>query len=239
MGPVLGIVPSRGGSKGIPRKNIRLLAGRPLLHYAVMAAQKSGVIDRLILSTDSEEIAQVGHHLGVEVPFLRPSELAQDDTPMLLVVEHAVTKLEETDWSPEVVILLQPTAPLRRPEHIVKALTILRTTGCDSVVSVVEVPKHFSPHYVMKIQDGRLVNYLAEGQAITRRQDAPAAYSRDGTVYVVWRKILMEDHSLYGTDCYPLILSAEESVNLDTLQDWVLAEQKIAGANLCTGRSGT
>lgn len=231
MGPVLGIIPARGGSKGIPMKNIRLLAGQPLLYYTVKAAKESGVIDRLILTTDSEEIAEVGRCLGVEVPFLRPTELAQDDTPMLMVVEHAVSKLEERGWSPEVIILLQPTAPLRRPEHIVKALSILHTTACDSVVSVVEVPKHFSPHYVMKIQDGRLVNYLAEGRAITRRQDVPPVYSRDGTVYAMWRKTVMEAHSLYGTDCRPLILSAEESVNLDTLQDWVLAEQKLAATH--------
>jgi len=228
MGYVLGIVPARGDSKGIPGKNVRLLAGQPLLYYTVKAAKGAGIIDRVILTTDSEEIAEVGRGLGLEVPFLRPPELARDDTPMLPVVEHAVASLEKDDWKPEVVVLLQPTAPLRRPEHIVQAVSILRETRCDSVVSVVPVPEHFSPHYVMKITEGRLIHFLPEGHAITRRQDAPRAYYRDGTVYVTWRNVVMETHSLYGEDCRPLLLSEEESINIDTMEDWTTAEQRLA-----------
>jgi CMP-N-acetylneuraminic acid synthetase len=225
---ILGIIPARGGSKGIPRKNIRPLAGYPLLYYTVETAFRSGVIDRLILSTDCEEIAELAHELGVEVPFIRPLELAQDDTPMLPVLQHAVRKIEEDGWHAEIVVLLQPTAPLRQPKHIISAISLLRSTGCDSVVSVVEIPKHYSPYYAMKIAEGRLMSFLPEGRVIARRQDVPPVYSRDGTVYVMWREVLMGQDSLYGSDCRPLVLPSEESINLDTLDDWIVAETRLA-----------
>jgi CMP-N,N'-diacetyllegionaminic acid synthase len=224
---VLGIIPARGGSKGIPGKNTRLLAGRPLMEYAVRAAQDSGVIDRLILSTDSPEIGEVGRRLGVELPFLRPPALAQDDTPMVGVVEHAVRALEDQAWSPEIIVLLQPTAPLRQPRHIATALQLLRSSGCDAVASVVEVPRHLSPDYVMKVIDGRLVSFLPEGRSVVRRQDARPAYARDGTVYAFWRKTLVTTGSIYGNDCRPLVLSPHESVTLDAPDDWPIAELRL------------
>jgi CMP-N-acetylneuraminic acid synthetase len=227
-GPVLGLVPARGGSKGIPGKNLKPLAGRPLLAYTADAARASGALDRLVLTTDAAEIAEAGRALGLEVPFVRPAALAADDTPMVRVVEHAVRTLDGAGWRAEVIVLLQPTAPLRRPEHIVRALEILATTGCDAVASVVEVPRHFSPDYVMRLDAGRLVSFLPEGGALTRRQDARPAYSRDGTVYVMRRRTLLEEGSLYGRDCRALILGAGESVNLDTLEDWRAAEERLA-----------
>ena len=227
MSGVLGVIPARGGSKGIPGKNIRLLGGRPLLEYTVRAARESGVIDRLILSTDSSEIAEVGRGLGVEVPFLRPSALAQDETPMLAVLQHALAFLEDRGWSPDIITLLQPTAPLRRPVHISDAIALLRSAGCDAVASVAEVPRHLSPDYVMRIVDGRLVSFLPEGRSLMRRQDARAAYARDGTVYAFWRKTLVEMASIYGNDCRPLVVPSHESVTLDTLDDWPIAELRL------------
>ncbi|KAA3646404.1 MAG: acylneuraminate cytidylyltransferase family protein [Chloroflexi bacterium] len=227
MSKVLGIIPARGGSKGIPNKNLRELAERPLLAYTVDAAQDSGVIDRLILSTDSEEIAELGRGLGVEVPFLRPTELAQDDTAMLPVLQHAVKQVEAEGWQPEIIVLLQPTAPLRKAKHIVEAVELLQKENCDSVVSVVEVPGHYLPHFVMKIEDDKLDFFLPEGERVPRRQDAPKAYSRDGSVYVFWRDLLIEKNTIYGDDCRPLILSHEHSVNLDTLEDWAEAEKML------------
>jgi CMP-N,N'-diacetyllegionaminic acid synthase len=225
---VLGVVPARGGSKGIPDKNLRPLAGRPLLAYVRDAAQVSGVVDRLVLSTDSEEIAELGRRLGLDVPFLRPAELARDDSPMQPVVEHAVVEVERGGWRPDVVLVLQPTAPLRRGEHIAAAVDLLERSGCSSVVSVVEIPRHFAPQYAMKMVEGRLVPYLPEGRRITRRQDAEAAYSRDGTVYAVRRDVLVEQHDLYGDDCRPLVLAADESVNLDAPGDWAAAEVRLS-----------
>lgn len=233
-GPVLGIVPARAGSKGIPDKNLRPLAGRPLLDYAAAAARASGVIDRLILSTDSAAIARLGHRLGLEVPFLRPAELARDETPMAPVLEHAVAFLEDAGWSPEIVVLLQPTSPLRRPEHIARAVSLLRAERCDSVVTVVEIPRHLSPQYVMRIRDGRLEPFLPEGARIARRQDAEPAYARDGTVYAFRRDVLASTHGIYGADCRPLLLAPEESLMLDTLEDWAAAEARLGeGQSSC------
>jgi len=229
-GRVLGLVPARGGSKGIPGKNVRPLLGRTLLDYTARAAMESGVIDRLVLSTDDAAIAAAGEHAGLAVPFLRPPDLAADDTPMLPVIEHAVGFLEATGWSPEIVVLLQPTSPLRRPAHVRAAVERLRSSVADSVVTVIELPRHLSPDYVMRVDEGRLVPFLPQGAAVTRRQDARAAFVRDGTVYAFWRRTLRETGSLYGRDCRPLLLPASESLTLDTEDDWREAERRLGEA---------
>jgi CMP-N-acetylneuraminic acid synthetase len=226
---VLGIVPARGGSKGVPGKNLRLLAGRTLLDYTATAASQSGVIDRVVLSTDSDEIADVGRRAGMEVPFMRPASLAQDDTPMLPVIQHVITTLTESGWTPDVIVLLQPTSPLRRPWHIRDAVTTLRETKADSVVTVVELPRHLSPDYVMRIEGGVLRPFLPDGARVTRRQDARAAYSRDGTVYACWRATIDRFRSIYGERCHPLIVSAADSLSIDSLDDWAEAERRLAG----------
>lgn len=230
MGHVLALVPARGGSKGIPDKNMRPLAGRSLLEYAAEAAAASGVVDRSVLSTDSERVAAEGRRAGLEVPFLRPSALARDDTPMLPVIEHALDALEHDGWAAEVVLLLQPTSPLRRPEHIRAAVQQLRDSGADSVVTVVELPRHFSPDYVMRVDDGRLVPFLAEGGRVTRRQDARPAFVRDGTVYAFWSRTVRETRSIYGRDCRPLVLSARDSMTIDAPDDWNEAERRLRAA---------
>ena len=167
-----------------------MLAGRPLLDYTARAARESSVLDRIILSTDSDEIAEAGRRSGLEVPFMRPASLAEDDTPMLPVVRHAIDTLSAGGWTPEVIVLLQPTSPLRRPSHVRDAVTMLHETKADSVVTVVELPRHLSPDYVMRIDDGVLRPFLPDGARVTRRQDARPAYSRDGTVYACWRATL-------------------------------------------------
>lgn len=227
---VLGLVPARGGSKGIPGKNIKPLAGRPLLAYVADAAVGSGVIDRVVLTTDSPEIADVGHSLGLEVPFLRPAELAGDDAAMIDVVRHALAWAAEADCAPEIVVLLQPTAPLRRPEHIAEAVETLRRTDCDSVASVIPLPLHFSPDYVMRIEQERLVTFLPEGERATRRQDVRPAYSRDGTVYAFWRATVERYGTIYGEDCRPLLVDPACSINLDTPEDWAAAERALSHA---------
>jgi CMP-N,N'-diacetyllegionaminic acid synthase len=227
-GHVLGLIPARAGSKGIPGKNIRPLAGRTLLDYTANAAAASTVIDRLVLSTDDPRIAAEGARLGIDVPFLRPADLAADDTPMLPVIEHAVAALESGGWSPEIIVLLQPTSPLRRPAHIRSAVAELRASGADSVVTVVELPRHLSPDYVMRIEEGRLVPFLERGATVTRRQDARPAYVRDGTVYAFWRRTLRDTGSLYGRVCRPLVVPAAESLTLDSEDDWLDAERRLA-----------
>lgn len=226
MPTVLGLIPARGGSKGIPGKNIRLLNGKPLLYYTVQSARESGLVDRLILTTDSTEIAMVGRDLGIEVPFIRPAHLAQDDTPMLLVIEHALHFLEAEGWQPDIILLLQPTAPLRRAAHIQTAVHKLIDEKCDSVVSVVEVPLHYVPDFVLRLEDGKLKPFL-DAPLATRRQDARPAYSRDGTIYAFWRDVLFHKHSIYGDDCRPLFIPENQSCNLDTADDWREAEKRI------------
>lgn len=228
MTRILGIIPARGGSKGIPGKNIRMLDGRPLIYYTARAARESGIVDRLILTTDSFEIAKVGRGLGIEVPFIRPEHLAQDDTPMFPVIDHALQFIENEGWRPDIILLLQPTAPLRKPEHLQAAVGILSETKCDSVASVVEVPQHYAPDFVFKMEEGRLKPFLDGGEKVTRRQDARAAYSRDGTVYAFRRDVFIHKRSIYGDDCRPLIIPRDQSCNLDTMEDWEEAGKKIA-----------
>jgi len=228
MGHVLALVPARGGSKGIPDKNIRPLAGRTLLEYAAQAASASAVVDRLVLSTDSERVAAEGRRAGLEVPFIRPAELAQDDSPMLPVIDHAVEFLAQRGWEAEIIVLLQPTSPLRTPAHIRDAVQQLRDSRADSVVTVVEVPQHLSPDYVMRIDEGRLTPFLPEGLRVLRRQDARPAFVRDGTVYAFWTRTLREARSIYGQNCRPLVVPAGESITIDTQADWQDAERRLA-----------
>jgi len=228
MSLVLGLVPARGGSKGVPGKNVRPLAGRTLLEYTARAARESGVIDRVVLSTDSADIADAGRRAGLEVPFIRPASLAADDTPMVPVIMHALSEIERHAWSPDIIVLLQPTSPLRRPQHVRDAVNALRESTADSVVTVVEVPRHLSPDYVMLIDDGRLQPFLPEGTGITRRQDARPAYSRDGTVYAFRRSTLERFGGIYGDDCRPLLIDANESLSIDSPADWDAAERALA-----------
>ena len=227
MSGVLGIVPARGGSKGLPGKNVRPLAGQPLLAYAARVAKESGVLDRIILSTDSDEIADVGRQAGLEVPFMRPASLAADETPMAPVLTHAVETLARAGWLAEVIVLLQPTSPLRRPEHIRDAVRLLRESGASAVATVVELPRHLSPDYVMTIDGGILKPFLPEGRQLTRRQDARPAYVRDGTVYACWRTTLERFGNVYGENCLPLVLDAADSLSIDTASDWAEAERRL------------
>jgi len=213
----------------VPGKNVRPLAGRTLLEYTARAARESGVLDRVILSTDSPEVADTGRRAGLDVPFMRPVTLASDDTPMLPVIQHALEALAREGWSPDMIVLLQPTSPLRRPDHIRAAVTTLRDTKADSVVTVVEIPRHLSPDYVMRIDGGRLQPFLPEGARVTRRQDARPAYSRDGTVYAFWRATIERFGGIYGEDCRPLLIDARESLSIDSPADWDAAERLLAG----------
>jgi CMP-N-acetylneuraminic acid synthetase len=212
----------------VPGKNIKKLAGRTLLDYTAAAARDSGVVDRIVLSTESAEIADAGRSAGLEVPFMRPTALAQDDTPMLPVIQHAVDTLAADGWTTDVIVLLQPTSPLRRPSHIRDAVTLLQETNADSVVSVIELPRHLSPDYVMRIEDGALRPFLAEGERVTRRQDARPAYSREGTVYACWRTTLERWGNIYGERCQPLILDAADSLSIDSPDDWAEAERRLS-----------
>jgi CMP-N-acetylneuraminic acid synthetase len=228
-GGVLALVPARGGSKGVPRKNVaEITPGRTLLHYVAEAARHVARVDRVVLSTEDEEIAQVGRQAGLDVPFMRPRELAADDTPMLPVLRHALDQVMAGGWTPEYVVLLQPTSPCRRWTHIDDALSLLVTKGVDSVVTVVEVPKHLSPDYVMKIEDGTLRPFLSDGPRVTRRQDVRPAYYRDGTVYAFRRDTVDRFGDIYGDRCLPLVIDARDSLSIDSPEDWAAAQRMLA-----------
>jgi CMP-N-acetylneuraminic acid synthetase len=231
MAKVLGIIPARGGSKGIPNKHTRKLAGKSILARAAKTAFESGVIDRLILSSNDAEIIGEAKKHNIETPFVRPAELAQDETAMLPVLQHAVEAFEDGSWQPEIIVLLQATAPIRKAEHIRMAVKKLIESKADSVVSVIEIPHLFAPQKALKKGSEGLEFWVSGGGEITRRQQLEKSYAREGTVYAFWRATLMEADSIYGENCQPLVLDGEESLTLDSESDWnaavnILATQK-------------
>jgi len=225
----LGVIPARGGSRAIPRKNLWPLCGRPLIEYTFDAALNSTRLTRIILSTDDEEIAEVGRQAGVEVPFMRPTQLASDEAPTLPVVQHLISELvAREEYMPDAVVVLQPTSPLRRADHIDEALSILESQDCDSVVSIVDVPHQFHPVSVMKIEDGYLVPFLpGEGVNVLRRQDKSEVVARNGAaIYATKSSVIMRD-SLFGDSCCPLRMLPEDSVDIDSMSDMLIAEALI------------
>lgn len=236
---VLGLIPARGGSKGIPGKNIVPLAGQPLLAWTAEAAMGSRSLTRVMLSTDDPAIARVGRECGVEVPFLRPPELARDDTPSIEVAIHAVRWLEEHEqWKAEVLVLLQPTSPLRRVEHIDAAVAELERTGADTVVSVVEVPHHFSPYKVMRIEGGRLVDFWTEPVPFDRhqRQNLPRLMARNGPAVLVTRvPVLTSRRSFYGAYVAPYLMDEASSFDIDRPEDLALVSGLLKSRSLSPG----
>lgn len=235
---VLGLIPARGGSKGIPRKNIRALGGRPLLQWTVDAALAARTLARVILSTDDRQIADMGASFGVAVPFLRPAELAEDGTTTLAVAAHALQSLENSGDYYDAVCILQPTSPFRRASDIDACVSLLSESGADCVLSVLPVPAEYNPHWVyFRAEDGSLRLSTGELQPIPRRQLLPAAFHRDGSVYVSRRDAIMVRHTLYGSRVLGHQVTAH-SINLDTLSDWERAESMISQLGLTTPVGG-
>ncbi len=224
---VLGVIPARGGSKGIPGKNIKLLAGKPLLQYTADAASAARRLTHVMLTTDDERIAQVGRACGVDVPFLRPAELSADDTPTLPVVQHAVKWYEAQGTTFDAVCLLQPTTPFRRQEDIDSCIKLLDDTGADAVVTILPVPADYNPHWVYFRVGSELRLSTGEAAPLPRRQDLPPAFHREGSVYVTRRDVLMERNSLYGTRVVGFEIKDRPSVNLDLPEDWIEAERLV------------
>jgi CMP-N-acetylneuraminic acid synthetase len=223
---VLGVVTARGGSKGIPRKNIRLLCGKPLLQYTAESALAAKRLNRVILSTDDEEIAEVGRRCGLEVPFMRPPELAQDDTPTVPVLQDAVRRLEQSGDRYEAILVLQPTNPLRRPEDIDGAIELLERTGADSVISFVEPGEKHPARMKFIDAEGRVQDPpFAEAFEGQRRQDLPKLYLREGSIYLTRRAVLMDQSSIKGRNCRAWMISEDRACNIDTPFDWFIAEQ--------------
>jgi CMP-N-acetylneuraminic acid synthetase len=189
-------------------------------------------LTRTVLSTEDVEIAAYAKSCGVDVPFMRPTALATDETPALPVIQHAITELGHTGFVPDVVVVLQPTSPLRRAAHIDAAVEKLAASGADSVVTVVEVPHQFNPVSVMKLEEGRLVPFIdGQGTRVLRRQDKPRVYARNGAAVYVTRRQTIISGSLFGADCRPLEMTAAESIDIDGPDDLVMAEALMRARN--------
>jgi CMP-N,N'-diacetyllegionaminic acid synthase len=223
---VLAIIPARGGSKGVPRKNIRPVCGQPLIAYTIRTALAARhLFHRIIVSTDDYEIASVAREYGAEVPFMRPAELARDEAPTVPVLQHAVRFIEQQDgvrldW----VCLLQPTEPFRTVEDLEHGLKLGFVGDCDSVISVTQV---FAVHPILmkRIENNRLVPFCIEEKEGTRRQDyQPPAYMRNGAIYLTRRDVLIEKNSVWGETICPYVMPPERSVSIDTELDLKLVE---------------
>lgn len=228
---VLGLIPARGGSKGISRKNIRELGGKPLLQWTAEAALAAQSLNSVVLSTDDDEIAAVGVKCGLRVPFMRPRELAADDTPTLVVIQHALLTLGKSGEHFDAICLLQPTSPFRTGDDIDTCIELFRVSEADSVISILPVPTEYNPHWVYyRAMDGSLRLTTGESEPLARRQLLPLAFHREGSVYVTRRDVVMDQNSLYGKRVIGYDMTRELTVNLDTPADWARAEAMIEGS---------
>ncbi len=227
---VLGVITARGGSKGIPGKNIKPFFGKPLIAYTIEAAITSGVFDKLILSTDDKEIAGVAKKFGCDAPFIRPAELAGDNTPHLSVIQHAVRWLKENEkYEPDYVMILQPTSPLRRPEHIKESVDLMLKYRSDSVVRVSPVPGHYNPQWQFVLGEGNALKIFTGGpfrDIIKRRQDLSTTYAKNGSIFLIKTANLFDNRpSLYGDDVRAYVMDEKFSTNIDTPGDWSATEE--------------
>jgi len=217
---ILAIIPARGGSKGVPRKNIRLLAGKPLIAWTIAEAKKSKYIDRLILSSEDDEIIEVARDFGCEIPFKRPVELAQDETPGIEPVIHAINTLEEKY---DFVVLLQPTSPLRTVEDIDGCIQHCILTESPACVSLTEVQQ--SPYWMYHLDDNmKLKPFVQNGEEINRRQDLPKVYALNGAVYIAESRFILKHKSFLAKETTGYVISIENSVDIDTELDFAYCE---------------
>ena len=228
MTSFLAVIPARGGSKSVPRKNIKELAGKPLIAHTIEPAREVERLTDIVVSTEDEEIADIARRCGAQVPFMRPKALAEDMAPTYPVVMHALEEMERRRGaSYDAVLLLQPTTPLRRASHIDQALDMLSSRPCDSVVSVVEVSQ-YHPFRMKRLIGDRLVNYIDQGfEDMRPRQVLPPVYLRNGAIYLSRRESLFRDQSLVGPHCLGMVMAEEESVNIDGPGNFLLAEALI------------
>lgn len=235
---VLVVVPARGGSKSIPRKNIRLLAGHPLVAYSIATAQAARCVTRIVVSTDDAEIAAVARDYGAEVPFLRPAEFARDETPDLPVFVHALQWLGEAEgYRPDVVVHLRPTCPLCRPEWIDQAVELLRShPAADSVRSV--APPWHTPYKMWRIDPATgLLSPLLTVPGLPEpynspRQVLPECWWQTGHVDAVRPATILSRGSMTGTAILPLRVDPQYAVDIDTAMDWAMAETQVGGGTL-------
>lgn len=226
---VLGLILARGGSKGIPGKNVKMLHGKPLIAYTVIEALRSKSISRLVLSTDDDEIARVAREFGAEVPFVRPAELAEDHVLDLPVCQHCLQWLDNKEgYRPDIVVHLRPTAPMRTAAHIDQCVErLIASPEADSVRTVCAAPQH--PLKMWRLDGDMLVPFVPEtvfeiSEPYNRpRQSLPDAYVQNGSVDVVRAPVILAG-SMTGVQVKGVVMEESESVNIDSHTDWLVAE---------------
>jgi CMP-N-acetylneuraminic acid synthetase len=225
---VLAVIPARGGSKGVPLKNIRLVRGVPLLSMVAPVVRQVAEIDRTVVSTDHDEIARLACEAGFEVPFKRPAELSGDRIADWDVLVHSLREMEARDgMAYDVVVMLQPTCPLRRPEHVTAVLAELVHGGWDSVWTVSPTDLKFHPLKQLTLDDGRLALFDPRGAAIVARQQLSPVYHRNGVAYAMTRACLLEQKTILGTNAGAVVVT-DPLVNIDTLEDFERLERRLA-----------
>jgi CMP-N-acetylneuraminic acid synthetase len=233
---VLALIPARGGSKSIPRKNIVLFSGKPLIAYSIAAACSAPSISRVIVSTDDEEIAAISREYGADTPFLRPAKYSQDDTPDLPVFQHALSWLaEQEDYHPEIVVQLRPTSPLRRVQHIEQAVARLLERPQADAVRTVCTPFQ-NPYKMWRVGENGFMRPLLDSQFHEPynmpRQALPEVFWQTGYVDAAWSKTILEKDSMTGERILPLIISPEEWIDIDSPDDWRRAERLLESGEI-------
>ena len=221
---VLGLIPARSGSKGIKNKNIKKFVGKPLISYSIESLKKINSVDKIIVSTDSQKIADISKKYGAEVPFLRPKQYAKDSTPMIDVIKHSVDYLSKNEsYVPDLILLLQPTSPIRDPKMILKSIKLLKNSKATSVISVGEVKTH---PYLSFFKNGTFLKPLfSQFEENTIRQKRKSVYFPSGSFYVFKTSNLLNYHSMYGPRIIPFIIKQKEfNIDIDDLFDWSIAE---------------
>ena len=219
MNSVVAIITARGGSKGIPRKNLRELGGKPLIQYTFDAAQSSTLIDEIVLSTDDEEIANFAIERGISVPFMRPNDLASDEASSRDVLTHALQHISKYDN----FILLQPTSPLRTSVHIDEAIATYISRRLNSLVSISKVSQH--PNWMYKLEESGYLTPLMKETIVSRRQDLSGLFIPTGAIYIREVVDFLASGKIIGDESFGFAMSQESSIDIDTDVDLIVAEQ--------------
>ena len=220
---VVAIIPARGGSKRIPKKNIKKLNEKPLIYYSIKNAKSSKLIDRTIVSTNDKKIAKIAKDLGAEVPFLRPRNISNDKAKTIDVVKHTISFLEDQNYIPDIITILQPTAPLRSTITLDKSIRILKKENPDIVLGVAKIKTH--PYRSFWLKGKYLQSFKKDFLKFHQRQRFPDCYYPTGAIYTFWNKTLKKYGNMYGPKIRPLILQKDEiNVDIDNLFDFFVAE---------------